>query len=121
MEFYETDELVRVIAPVGGHPGIVMRPDAATEIARRPAARPDRQPAAAAAVRDYAEVRGDGKVTVAVARAALAVYDVDDLGFDRLDRAVLGALIRGFGGDRSVCPRSRWRSVRGAGHRRRGV
>jgi Holliday junction DNA helicase RuvB len=43
-------------------------------------------------------VRADGRVTREVARAALAVYDVDELGLDRLDRAVLGALVRSFGG-----------------------
>ena len=49
-------------------------------------------------MRDYAEVRADGAVTRQVARDALAVYDVDELGLDRLDRAVLGALVRSFGG-----------------------
>jgi Holliday junction DNA helicase RuvB len=49
-------------------------------------------------VRDYAEVRADGTVTRKVARDALAVYDVDELGLDRLDRAVLDALVRRFGG-----------------------
>jgi Holliday junction DNA helicase RuvB len=43
-------------------------------------------------------VRADGIVTQAVARDALAVYDVDDLGLDRLDRSVLDALVRRFGG-----------------------
>jgi Holliday junction DNA helicase RuvB len=49
-------------------------------------------------VRDYAEVRGDGVVTRDSARAALRVYDVDELGLDRLDRAVLRALVDSFGG-----------------------
>ena len=49
-------------------------------------------------MRDYAEVRADGVITRDVAKAALAVYDVDELGLDRLDRAVLGALTRSFGG-----------------------
>jgi Holliday junction DNA helicase RuvB len=49
-------------------------------------------------VRDYAEVRADGRVTADIAHAALAVYDVDDLGLDRLDRAVLDALVSRFGG-----------------------
>ena len=49
-------------------------------------------------VRDFAEVRADGVVTQAVAREALAVYDVDDLGLDRLDRGVLDSLVRRFGG-----------------------
>jgi Holliday junction DNA helicase RuvB len=49
-------------------------------------------------VRDFAEVRADGVITRDIAKAALAVYDVDELGLDRLDRAVLTALIRSFGG-----------------------
>ena len=49
-------------------------------------------------MRDYAQVRADGAITVDIARAALAVYDVDELGLDRLDRSVLGALCRSFGG-----------------------
>jgi Holliday junction DNA helicase RuvB len=49
-------------------------------------------------VRDYAQVRADGIITREIARAALAVYDVDELGLDRLDRSVLGALCRSFGG-----------------------
>ena len=49
-------------------------------------------------VRDYAEVRADGVITRDVAKAALEVYDVDELGLDRLDRAVLSALTRSFGG-----------------------
>ena len=49
-------------------------------------------------MRDFAEVRADGVVTEQIARAALAVYDVDELGLDRLDRAVLDALVRRFGG-----------------------
>ena len=49
-------------------------------------------------MRDYAEVEADGRVTREVAQAALALYDVDDLGLDRLDRAVLEALVAAFGG-----------------------
>jgi len=44
-------------------------------------------------VRDYAELRGDGVVTIEAAFAALKVYDVDDIGLDRLDKAVLVALV----------------------------
>jgi Holliday junction DNA helicase RuvB len=49
-------------------------------------------------VRDYAEVKADGVVSREIARAALAMYDVDELGLDRLDRAVLEALLIRFGG-----------------------
>ena len=49
-------------------------------------------------VRDWAQVRGDGVLDEAAARAALQVYDVDERGLDRLDRAVLEALCSRFGG-----------------------
>ncbi len=49
-------------------------------------------------VRDYAQVRADGRVTLEIAHAALDLFEVDHLGLDRLDRAVLDALVRRFGG-----------------------
>jgi Holliday junction DNA helicase RuvB len=49
-------------------------------------------------VRDWAQVRGDGTLDLRAARAALEVYEVDPIGLDRLDRAVLGALCRRFAG-----------------------
>jgi holliday junction DNA helicase RuvB len=49
-------------------------------------------------VRDYAEVRADGVVTRELTRTALELYEVDEHGLDRLDRGVLDALIRRFGG-----------------------
>jgi Holliday junction DNA helicase RuvB len=48
--------------------------------------------------RDYAEVRGDGTVTEAAARSALALLEVDELGLDRLDREILRAICERFGG-----------------------
>ena len=49
-------------------------------------------------MRDYAEVRADGVVDTQVARAALELFDVDELGLDRLDVAVLRTIIEKFGG-----------------------
>jgi holliday junction DNA helicase RuvB len=49
-------------------------------------------------VRDYAQVRADGTVSVEVAMKALDLYEVDELGLDRLDRGVLDVLCRRFGG-----------------------
>ena len=49
-------------------------------------------------VRDYAEVRADGIVDEKVARDALALFEVDGRGLDKVDRAILGALCRTFGG-----------------------
>jgi Holliday junction DNA helicase RuvB len=98
MEFYEPDELELVLRRASGILGIDLRPDGAAEIARRSRGTPRIANRLLRRVRDYAEVRADGAVTRDVARAALAVYDVDELGLDRLDRAVLTALVRSFGG-----------------------
>ena len=98
MEFYEPAELELVVARSARILGVDLRPDGGREIARRSRGTPRIANRLLRRVRDYAEVRGDGRVSLDVARAALAVYDVDELGLDRLDRAVLGALVRSFGG-----------------------
>ncbi|RSM71874.1 Holliday junction branch migration DNA helicase RuvB [Kibdelosporangium aridum] len=98
MEFYEPHELEQVLARSATILGVDLRPDGAMEIARRSRGTPRIANRLLRRVRDYAEVRANGAVTVDVARAALEVYDVDELGLDRLDRAVLNALVRSFGG-----------------------
>jgi Holliday junction DNA helicase RuvB len=98
MEFYEQAELELVLHRSAGILGVDLRPDGAAEIAARSRGTPRVANRLLRRVRDYAEVRADGAITVEVARAALAVYDVDQLGLDRLDRAVLSALVRTFGG-----------------------
>lgn len=98
MEFYEPAELELVLRRAAVILGVDLRPDGATEIARRARGTPRIANRLLRRVRDYAEVRADGAVTLAVAHDALAVYDVDELGLDRLDRAVLSALVRSFGG-----------------------
>jgi Holliday junction DNA helicase RuvB len=98
MEFYEPHELELVLHRAAGILGVDLRPDGAVEIAGRSRGTPRIANRLLRRVRDYAEVRADGAVTREIARAALAVYDVDELGLDRLDRAVLSALVRSFGG-----------------------
>ena len=98
MDFYDTAELELVLNRSAELLGIALRDDGAAEIAGRSRGTPRIANRLLRRVRDYAEVRADGVVTEAVARAALAVYDVDELGLDRLDRAVLDALVRRFGG-----------------------
>jgi Holliday junction DNA helicase RuvB len=98
MDFYEPAELERVLTRSAGILGIEVGADAATEIARRSRGTPRIANRLLRRVRDYAEVRADGVITRDIAKAALAVYDVDELGLDRLDRAVLSALTRSFGG-----------------------
>jgi Holliday junction DNA helicase RuvB len=98
MDFYSSAELVQVLDRSADLLGVRIRPDGAAEIAGRSRGTPRIANRLLRRVRDYAEVRVDGVVTEQVARAALAVYDVDELGLDRLDRAVLDALVRRFGG-----------------------
>ena len=98
MEFYAPDEIELVLRRSAVILGVDLRPDGAVEIARRSRGTPRIANRLLRRVRDFAEVRADGSVTLAVARAALEVYDVDELGLDRLDRAVLAALVKSFGG-----------------------
>jgi Holliday junction DNA helicase RuvB len=98
MDFYNVADLVTVIERSARILGIPIERDAAEEIGSRSRGTPRIANRLLRRVRDFADVRADGRVTVDVARGALAVYDVDELGLDRLDRAVLGALIRSFGG-----------------------
>jgi Holliday junction DNA helicase RuvB len=98
MEFYSAEELELVVRRAAGLLGIRIEDEGAVEIARRSRGTPRIANRLLRRVRDYAEVRADGEATLAVVRAALKVYDVDELGLDRLDRAVLTALVRSFGG-----------------------
>ncbi|MFE5507544.1 Holliday junction branch migration DNA helicase RuvB [Amycolatopsis japonica] len=98
MEFYSDAELELVARRAATILDIEIDRDGCAEIARRSRGTPRIANRLLRRVRDYAEVRADGKVTRKIARAALEVYDVDELGLDRLDRAVLTALVRSFGG-----------------------
>ncbi len=98
MEFYEPAELELVLRRAALILDVELRADGAREIAGRSRGTPRIANRLLRRVRDFAQVRADGRVTRQVARDALEVYDVDELGLDRLDRAVLGALVRSFGG-----------------------
>src|SRR5437763_16808388 len=96
--FYNAEELEQVLARSARILGVPVTPDGAGEIAGRSRRTPRIANRLLRRVRDYAEVRADGRVTGAAARAALRVYDVDERGLDRLDRAVLRALVPSFRG-----------------------
>jgi holliday junction DNA helicase RuvB len=98
LDFYQPDELEVIVRRSAALLGVVLRDDGGQEIARRSRGTPRIVNRLLRRVRDYAEVRCDGVVTREVARAALALYEVDEQGLDRLDRAVLGALATRFGG-----------------------
>jgi Holliday junction DNA helicase RuvB len=98
MDFYAPAELERVLTRSAGLLDVRLLAEGGAEIAGRSRGTPRIANRLLRRVRDYAEVRADGVVTREVAAAALAVYEVDALGLDRLDRAVLEALVKRFGG-----------------------
>jgi len=98
LDFYSAAELERVIIRSAGLLGVEIEHGAAHEISGRSRGTPRIANRLLRRVRDWAQVRGDGRLDLRAARAALEVYEVDELGLDRLDRAVLGALCTRFGG-----------------------
>jgi holliday junction DNA helicase RuvB len=98
LDFYDPAELGVIVRRSAGLLGVTLRDDGADEIAGRSRGTPRIANRLLRRVRDYAEVRHDGVIDRAVAQAALDLYEVDDTGLDRLDRAVLSALVRKFGG-----------------------
>jgi Holliday junction DNA helicase RuvB len=98
LEFYESDELDTIIRRSAGLLGVETDPGGTAEIASRSRGTPRIANRLLRRVRDYAQVRADGVVTQDVAHRALDLYEVDGLGLDRLDRAVLDSLCRRFGG-----------------------
>ncbi|HEY2879901.1 Holliday junction branch migration DNA helicase RuvB [Nocardioides sp.] len=98
LEYYETDELDTIIRRSAGLLGVETDAEGTAEIASRSRGTPRIANRLLRRVRDYAQVRADGLVTREIAHRALDLYEVDALGLDRLDRAVLDALCRRFGG-----------------------
>lgn len=98
LEFYGESELDAIVRRSAGILDVAITGEGAVEIASRSRGTPRVANRLLRRVRDFAQVRADGTITEAVAADALALYDVDELGLDRLDRAVLGALVKTFGG-----------------------
>jgi holliday junction DNA helicase RuvB len=98
LEFYEPADLELIIRRSAGLLDAVIDDAGCPEIASRSRGTPRIANRLLRRVRDFAQVRADGVGTLEIARAALDLYEVDRLGLDRLDRAVLAALCRGFGG-----------------------
>ncbi|AGL19576.1 Holliday junction DNA helicase RuvB [Actinoplanes sp. N902-109] len=98
LDFYSPADLDALLHRSARILGVPITAEGAAEIAGRSRGTPRIANRLLRRVRDYAEVRADGVVDEETAKAALTVYDVDQLGLDRLDRAVLRALIESFRG-----------------------
>ena len=98
LEMYTPEELASIVSRSAGILGMPFDEDGIMEIARRSRGTPRIANRLLKRVRDYAQVRADGHITAEVARDSLNMQDVDGLGLDRIDRAVLNAMIEKFGG-----------------------
>jgi holliday junction DNA helicase RuvB len=98
LDFYSADDLQAIVLRAARILGVRLEEKGAAEIARRARGTPRIANRLLRRVRDYAEVRGNGVVTEKAARDGLALFGVDEQGLDKLDRAILDAVCRRFGG-----------------------
>jgi holliday junction DNA helicase RuvB len=98
LDYYEPEDLVSILERSAGILGVSLDTSAAAEIAGRARGTPRIANRLLKRVRDYAEVRADGHIDDAIASAALTLFEIDELGLDKVDRAILGILCERFAG-----------------------
>jgi Holliday junction DNA helicase RuvB len=98
LEFYTPEELTRIVTRSAGLLKVPIDADGALEIARRSRGTPRIANRLLRRVRDYADVKADGRISVPIADAALKMLDVDPVGFDVMDRKLLEAVVHRFDG-----------------------
>ncbi|GJL76443.1 Holliday junction branch migration DNA helicase RuvB [Nitrosomonas sp.] len=98
LEFYTADELSKIVTRSAGLLNVHITPEGAKEIARRSRGTPRIANRLLRRVRDFAEVKSNGQVTLQVADAALGMLDVDVIGLDIMDRKLLLSVLEKFDG-----------------------
>jgi Holliday junction DNA helicase RuvB len=98
LDYYSVDELLTIVNRSARILGIPIETDGAVEIARRSRGTPRVANRLLKRVRDYAQVRADGRISREVANAALAMFRVDSLGLDEVDRKMLEMIVSKFRG-----------------------
>lgn len=98
LEYYDPADLAKILARAAGILGVDAKAEGLVEIARRSRGTPRIALRLLRRVRDFAEVRAAGVIDPDSARAALGIYEVDELGLDRVDREILQAIIQRFSG-----------------------
>ncbi len=98
LEFYTTTELTEVVKRSAGILGVEITADAAVEIGRRSRGTPRIANRILKRLRDFAQERASGVITIEVAREGLKLLDIDARGLDRMDRTILDTVIEKFGG-----------------------
>jgi holliday junction DNA helicase RuvB len=98
LDFYAPEDILEIVVRSARILGVPIEGDAAKEIARRSRGTPRVANRLLRRVRDYAQVRADGTITADVAAKALKMLEVDEQGFDEVDRRLLRTIIEKFGG-----------------------
>jgi holliday junction DNA helicase RuvB len=98
LDYYRPEDLDAIVRRSAAILGTEIDPLGAAEIARRSRGTPRIANRLLKRVRDFAEVRGNGIITLDVAREGLTLFEVDELGLDKVDRAILSAVCARFGG-----------------------
>jgi Holliday junction DNA helicase RuvB len=98
LDFYEDADLGTIVRRSADLLGVEINQDAVAEIGSRSRGTPRVANRLLRRVRDYAQIHGNGTVTFDAAQSALAMYEVDEIGLDRLDKALLETLVKRFNG-----------------------
>jgi Holliday junction DNA helicase RuvB len=98
LDYYDVEELEAIVVRAARIMGVALEREGGHEVARRARGTPRIANRLLRRVRDYAEVRASGVVTQAAARDGLALFEVDEAGLDKVDRAILSAVCRRFAG-----------------------
>jgi holliday junction DNA helicase RuvB len=98
LDFYEVGDLIEILTRAASVLGVSIDSDAASELARRARGTPRVANRLLKRVRDYAQVRGAGAVTIEITQEALDLLEVDSVGLEKMDRLILEAIILKFGG-----------------------
>lgn len=98
LDFYTAEDLTRIVQRTASVLGLDVTPDAAYEVAKRSRGTPRIANRLLRRLRDFAEVRGDGVVSLSVAAEGLALLEVDPHGLDAVDRRILQAMAERYGG-----------------------
>lgn len=98
LELYNADELATIIKRSASLLEVEIDDEGAHEIASRSRGTPRIANRLLKRVRDYAQVKGDGKITLEIAKTALKALEIDDLGLDNIDRKLLETIIKFYGG-----------------------
>jgi Holliday junction DNA helicase RuvB len=98
LDFYENSELSIIVKRSASLMGIEITEEAITELGSRSRGTPRVANRLLRRIRDYAQVHSNGKVGIKEAKAALEMYEVDEIGLDRLDLGVLETLVKRFNG-----------------------